>query len=52
MDDKYFRQLFEGIVEAYQLSPETAAELLQRILEILSRNTETEEEQNGNHNSS
>lgn len=52
MDDEYFKQLFEGIVEAYQISPETAAELLQRILEILSRNTETEEGQNGNHNSS
>lgn len=52
MDDEYFKQLFEGIVEAYQISPETAAELLQRILEILSRNTETEEERNGNHNSS
>lgn len=37
MDDEYFKQLFERIVEVYQIAPDTAAELLQRILEILSR---------------
>lgn len=30
-----FRELFQRIVELYQLSPEIAAELLQRILAIL-----------------
>ena len=40
MDDEYFKQLFERIVEVYQIAPDTAEELLQRILEILSQNTE------------
>lgn len=30
-----FKELFRRIVELYQLSPETAEELLQRILRIL-----------------
>lgn len=37
-----FRELFQRIVELYQLSPETAAELLQRILKILSEGGEKE----------
>lgn len=31
-----FRMLFRKIAEMYELSPEVAAELLQRILDILS----------------
>lgn len=31
-----FRALFQKIVEMYELSPEVAAELLQKILDILS----------------
>lgn len=33
--EEQFRELFQKVVELYQLSPEVAAELLQRILAIL-----------------
>lgn len=33
--EEQFRELFQKIVELYQLSPVVAAELLQRILTIL-----------------
>lgn len=35
MDDEDFRKLFERLVENYELDPEVADKLLQRILEIL-----------------
>lgn len=35
MDDEDFRKLFERLVENYELEPEVADKLLQRILEIL-----------------
>lgn len=39
MDEEKFKKLFQRIVDMYQISPETAAELLQRILAILSNKT-------------
>ena len=39
MEDEYFRELFQRIVDRYELAPDVAAELLQRILIILN-NTE------------
>ena len=36
MDEEKFKKLFQRIIDMYQISPETAAELLQRILVILS----------------
>ena len=41
MEDTNFRELFKRIVERYELAPDVAAELLQRILAIL-KNTEDE----------
>ena len=41
MDDTNFKELFQKIVDRYELAPEVAAELLQRILIIL-KNTEDE----------
>lgn len=35
MNDKDFRKLFERLVEDYELDPDIADKLLQRILEIL-----------------
>ena len=35
MDDKDFRDLFRQIANLYELAPDIAAELLQRILNIL-----------------
>lgn len=32
-----FRELFQGMIEQFQLSPQVAKMLLQRILEILSQ---------------
>lgn len=34
-EEEEFKKLFQKIVEMYQISPEIAAELLQRILRIL-----------------
>ena len=36
MEEEKFKKLFQRIVDMYELSPDTAAELLQRILVILS----------------
>ena len=36
MEDKEFRELFQRIVDQYELEPDIAEELLQRILNILS----------------
>ena len=36
MEDKEFRELFQRIVNQYELEPDIAEELLQRILNILS----------------
>ena len=41
MEDTNFKELFQKIVDRYELAPEVAAELLQRILIIL-ENTEDE----------
>ena len=41
MEDTNFKELFQKIVDRYELAPEVAAELLQRILTIL-ENTENE----------
>ena len=41
MEDTNFKELFQKIVDRYDLAPEVAAELLQRILTIL-ENTEDE----------
>ena len=41
MEDTNFKELFQKIVDRYELAPEVAAELLQRILIIL-KNTEDE----------
>ena len=41
MEDAKFKELFQRIVDRYELVPEVAAELLQRILAIL-KNTEDE----------
>ena len=41
-DEDRFRVLFQRIVEMYQLSPEIAAELLQRILRILEERSKSE----------
>ena len=43
IEEEEFKQLFHRIVEMYQISPETASELLQRILTILADNQEEEE---------
>ena len=37
--EEQFRELFQRIAELYQLSPEIAAELLQRILHILANHS-------------
>lgn len=39
MEDKNFKELFQRIVDRYELVPDVASELLQRILAIL-KNTE------------
>ena len=41
MEDAKFKELFQRIVDRYELAPDVAAELLQRILAIL-KNTEDE----------
>jgi hypothetical protein len=41
MEDANFKELFQRIVDRYELAPDVAAELLQRILAIL-KNTEGE----------
>ena len=41
MDDTMFKDLFQWIVDRYELAPEVADRLLQRILAIL-KNTEAE----------
>ena len=41
MEDSNFKELFQRIVDRYELAPDVAAELLQRILAIL-KNTEDE----------
>ena len=41
MEDENFKELFQRIVNRYELAPDVAAELLQRILAIL-KNTEDE----------
>jgi len=41
MEDAYFKELFQRIVDRYELAPDVASELLQRILAIL-KNTEGE----------
>lgn len=41
MEDANFKELFQRIVNRYELAPDVAAELLQRILAIL-KNTEDE----------
>ena len=35
MEDTNFKELFQKIVDRYELAPEVAAELLQKILKIL-----------------
>lgn len=43
MDEKaHFTELFQKIVELYQLPPDTAVELLERILDILAEYTRPE----------
>ena len=42
-EEEEFKQLFRRIVEMYQISPDTATELLQRILTILADNQEEDE---------
>lgn len=49
-----FKELFKRFVESQQLSPETAEELLQKILNILfpkhtENKNDSEERNNGNH---
>ena len=41
MEDANFMELFQRIVDRYELAPDVAAELLQRMLAIL-KNTEDE----------
>lgn len=41
MEDANFKELFQRIVDRYELAPDVAAELLQRILAIL-KNSEDE----------
>ena len=41
MEDAKFKELFQSIVDRYELNPDVAAELLKRILSIL-KNTEKE----------
>ena len=41
MEDTNFKELFQRIVDRYELAPDVASELLQRILAIL-KNTEDE----------
>lgn len=45
--EDYFRQAFAKLIEVYQLDPDTAAELLQRILHILFPDTEESENSKG-----
>lgn len=40
VEEEEFKKLFQRIVETYQITPETAAELLQRILTILASDQE------------
>lgn len=42
-EENEFKILFQRIVEQYQISSDTAAELLQRILRILAENHEKDE---------
>ena len=42
MEDANFKELFQRIMERYELSPDVAAELLQRVLIIL-KNSENED---------
>lgn len=43
VEDKEFQELFQRIVDQYELAPDIAEELLQRILNILSRCDPTDE---------
>lgn len=43
MSDEEFRDLFQRLVEKYELDPEVADKLLQRILEILYGNKDTDD---------
>lgn len=45
--EDYFRQAFAKLIEVYQLDPDTAAELLQRILHILFPDAEESENSKG-----
>lgn len=42
-EEEEFKRLFQRIVDMYQISPETAEELLQRILRILAETQEEDE---------
>lgn len=43
VEDKEFQELFQRIVDQYELAPDIAEELLQRILNILSHCDPTDE---------
>lgn len=43
IEEDEFKLLFRRIIEMYQISPETAAELLKRILAILVNSLEKDE---------
>lgn len=43
IEEDEFKLLFQRIVEMYQISPETASELLKRILAILANSLEKDE---------
>lgn len=44
IEEDGFKKLFNRIVEMYQIPPDTASELLQRILRILADTRETDEQ--------
>lgn len=40
MEDETFKELFQRLMDQYEMDPETAATLLQRILNILQNNSD------------
>lgn len=44
IEEDGFKKLFKRIVEMYQIPPDTASELLQRILRILADTRESDEQ--------
>lgn len=49
MEDETFKELFQRLMDQYEMDPETAATLLQRILNILQNNSDHTLQTNSKH---